>query len=129
MKISLTCLLLSCSLCSFAQISQQLIEKKSDSLFKFYDGRPGPGVAVLVVQDGKIAFEKGYGLASLEYGVKITPTTVFDIASVSKQFTGYAISTLIQQGKISPDDDIHKYLPDVPDFGKKSLAGRTLCGW
>ena len=78
-----------------------------------------PGVAVLIVQDGRIAFGKGYGLASLEYNVPITPTTVFDIASVSKQFTGYAISTLIQQGKISPDDDIHKYLPDVPDFGKK----------
>lgn len=119
MKIRLTCLLLSCSLFSFAQISPQLIGKKSDSLFKFYDERPGPGVAVLIVQNGKIAFEKGYGLASLEYNVKITPATVFDIASVSKQFTGYAISTLIQQGKISPDDDIHKYLPDVPDFGKK----------
>ncbi len=48
----------------------------------------------------------------------VTPTTVFDIASVSKQFTGFAISTLIQEGKISPDDDIHKYLPDVPQFGK-----------
>lgn len=119
MKIRLTLLLLSCSLFSFAQISPQLIEKKSDSLFKFYDERPGPGVAVLIVQDGKIAFEKGYGLASMEYDIKITPTTVFDIASVSKQFTGFAISTLIQEGKISPDDDIHKYLPDVPDFGKK----------
>jgi len=119
MKINFILLLLLGSSLSFAQVSPGLIEKKSDSLFKFYDGRPGPGVAVLVVQDGKIAFEKGYGLASLEYGIKITPTTVFDIASVSKQFTGYAISTLIQQGKISPDDDIHKYLSDVPDFGKK----------
>ena len=73
----------------------------------------------MIVQDGKVAFEKGYGLASLEYNIPVTPTTVFDIASVSKQFTGYAISTLIQQGKISPDDDIHKYLPDVPDLGKK----------
>ncbi|HTD39142.1 MAG TPA: serine hydrolase domain-containing protein, partial [Mucilaginibacter sp.] len=49
----------------------------------------------------------------------ITPTSVFDIASVSKQFTGYAISTLIQQGKISEDDDIHKYLPDVPQYAQK----------
>lgn len=117
MKIFLTALLLSCSIFSFAQVPPDVIAKKADSIFKIYDQKPG--VAVLVVQDGKIAFEKGYGLASLEYNIPITPTTVFDIASVSKQFTGYAISTLIQQGKISPDDDIHKYLSWVPDFGKK----------
>jgi len=117
MKIYLTTLLLACGLCTFAQVPGDVIAKKCDSIFNTY--KDGPGVAVLIVQDGKIAFEKGYGLASLEYNVPITPTTVFDIASVSKQFTGYAISTLIQQGKISPDDDIHKYLPDVPDFGKR----------
>jgi CubicO group peptidase (beta-lactamase class C family) len=117
MKIYLTCLLLTYSLCSYAQISGDVIAKKCDSIFSTY--KDGPGVAVLIVQDGKIAFEKGYGTANLEYNIPITPTTVFDIASVSKQFTGYAISTLIQQGKISPDDDIHKYLPDAPDFGKK----------
>ncbi|HZX57229.1 MAG TPA: serine hydrolase domain-containing protein [Mucilaginibacter sp.] len=117
MKIFLTVGLLLSSLFSFAQVSPDVIAIKSDSIFSSYDKKPG--VAVMIVQDGKIAFEKGYGLASLEYNIPITPTTVFDIASVSKQFTGYAISTLIQQGKISPDDDIHKYLPDVPDFGKK----------
>jgi len=117
MKIFLTtALLLVYRLCA-AQIPGDLIEKKCDSIFNTYDGKPG--LAVLIVQDGKIVFEKGYGLANLEYNIPITPTTVFDIASCSKQFTGYAISALIQQGNISPDDDIHKYLPDVPDFGKK----------
>ena len=86
-------------------------------MFNSYNDKPG--VAVLIVRDGKMAFEKGYGLANLEYNIPVTPATVFDIASVSKQFTGYAISTLIQQGKLSPDEDIHKYLPEVPDFGKK----------
>jgi len=96
-----------------------------DSLFKAFD-RPGsPGAAVLVVKDGRIAFEKGYGMANLEYDQPITPTTVFDIASVSKQFCGFAISTLIQEGKISPDDDIHKYLPWVPQFGK-TITVRNL---
>jgi len=117
MKIFLTSLLLLSSVFSFAQVSPDVIAKKSDSIFTDYNGKPG--VAVMIVQDGKVAFEKGYGIANLEYNIPITPTTVFDIASVSKQFTGYAISTLIQQGKISPDDDIHKYLPWVPDFGKK----------
>ncbi|HJP63957.1 MAG TPA: serine hydrolase domain-containing protein, partial [Mucilaginibacter sp.] len=117
MKIYFTSMLLVCSLCACAQIPDDVIAKKSDSIFNSYHDKPG--VAVMIVQDGKVAFEKGYGLANLEYNIPITATTVFDIASVSKQFTGYAISTLIQQGKISPDDDIHKYLPDVPDFGKK----------
>ncbi|MBS1524577.1 MAG: beta-lactamase family protein [Bacteroidetes bacterium] len=117
MKIRLMSVLLLCSLPAVAQISNDFIAKKSDSIFNTYKNQPG--VAVLVVQSGKIAFEKGYGLANLEYNIPVTPVTVFDIASVSKQFTGYAISTLIQEGKISPDDDIHKYLPDVPDFGKK----------
>ncbi len=117
MKIYLTTALLLASKICGAQIPNDVIAKECDSIFNTYDGKPG--VAVMIVQDGKIAFEKGYGLANLEYNIPITPTTVFDIASCAKQFTGYAISTLIQQGKISPDDDIHKYLPDVPDFGKK----------
>lgn len=115
MKPYLTCLLALCCLNGFSQD----LQRKIDSLFADYTKPGSPGVAVLIVKDGKIDFEKGYGLANLEYNMPITPTSVFDIASVSKQFCGYAISTLIQQGKISPDDDIHKYLPDVPDFGKK----------
>jgi len=117
MKIYLSSLLLLCGLYSHAQIAADEIAKKSDSIFNEYKDKPG--VAVMIVQDGKVAFTKGYGLANLEYNIPVTPATVFDIASVSKQFTGYAISTLIQQGKISPEDDIHKYLPWVPDFGKK----------
>ncbi len=126
MKRCLTLTLLCCGIFSCAQVSPQRMEKISDSLFSSFDIEPGPGVAVLVVQDGKIAFKKGYGLANLSYDIRITPATVFDIASVSKQFTGYAISTLIQQGKLSPDDDIHKFLPDVPDFGKKILIRHLI---
>jgi len=100
MKIYLTCALLACSLCAFTQIPGDVIAKKCDSIFNTY--KDGPGVAVLIVQDGKIAFEKGYGIANLEYNIPITPTTVFDIASVSKQFTGYAISTLIQRARYRP---------------------------
>jgi CubicO group peptidase (beta-lactamase class C family) len=71
-----------------------------------------------VIRDGETIYTKGYGLANLEYDIGITPATVFDIASVSKQFTGFAISTLLQEGKIALDDDIRKYLPEVPSFGK-----------
>src|SRR5260370_3821543 len=119
MKIHLISLLLLWSSFSIAQNKPDPIQKSIDSVFKNYDTQTGPGVAVLVVKDKQVIFEKGYGMANLEYDAPISPTTVFDIASVSKQFTGYAISTLIQQGKISEDDDIHKYLPDVPQYAQK----------
>lgn len=91
---------------------------KVDALFANYNNKTGPGVAIGVVHHGKAILKKGYGLANMEYDIPITSASIFDIASVSKQFAGLAISTLIQQGKISLADDIHKYVPEVPDFGQ-----------
>ena len=102
-----------------AQQVPDSLEQKIAAIFKAYDHTDGPGLAALIVKDGRVIFKKGYGMANLEYEARITPATVFDIASVSKQFTGFAISTLIQQGLLSPDDDIHKYLPDVPQFSSQ----------
>jgi CubicO group peptidase (beta-lactamase class C family) len=77
-----------------------------------------PGLALAVVQDGRVVFEQGRGLASLDYGVPITSSTVFHVASVSKQFTAFAIALLAQQGKLSVDDELRKHLPEIHDFGK-----------
>jgi CubicO group peptidase (beta-lactamase class C family) len=77
-----------------------------------------PGLALAVVQDGRVVFEKGRGLASLDYGVPITPSTVFHVASVSKQFTAFAITLLAEQRKLSVDDELRKYWPEIHDFGK-----------
>ncbi|HZY82788.1 MAG TPA: serine hydrolase domain-containing protein [Cyclobacteriaceae bacterium] len=76
-----------------------------------------PGVAIAVQHDGKLIYDKGFGYADLEQNVKVSPTTIFHIASVSKQFTAFAIAMLADQGKISLDDDIRKYLPEIHDFG------------
>jgi CubicO group peptidase (beta-lactamase class C family) len=76
-----------------------------------------PGVAIAVQRDGKLIYNKGFGYADLEQNTKITPTTIFHIASVSKQFTAFAIAMLADQGKLSLDDDIRKYLPEMHDFG------------
>ncbi|MEO5582121.1 MAG: serine hydrolase domain-containing protein, partial [Saprospiraceae bacterium] len=92
------------------------VEKRIDSLFSAFNSQT-PGCAMAVVQHGKVIYKKGYGIANLEYDVPITTASIFDIASVSKQFTGLAISMLIQEGKITLEDDIRKYLPEVPDFG------------
>jgi len=77
-----------------------------------------PGLALAVVQNSRVVFERGWGLASLDYGVPITPSTVFHVASVSKQFTAFAITLLAQQGKLSVDDELRKHLPEIHDFGK-----------
>lgn len=77
-----------------------------------------PGLSLAVVRDGHVIFEKGWGLASLDYGIPITPSTVFHVASVSKQFTAFAIALLAKQGKLSVDDELRKHLPEMRGFGK-----------
>ncbi len=125
--------------------SQSLKEagKKVDSLFASYN-RQTPGAAVAIVKDGKVVFIKGYGTADLENDKPITPQTVFNIASVSKQFTAFAIYLLVDQGKLSFDDDIRKYIPELPGYGtpikirhllahtsglRDQAALLTLAGW
>ncbi|GHN00486.1 hypothetical protein WSM22_19750 [Cytophagales bacterium WSM2-2] len=102
--------------------------RKIDSLFVSYNLQT-PGVAVAIVKDGKIVFQKGYGMADLDHHVPITPQTVFNIASVSKQFTAFATYLLASEGKISLDDDIRKYITELPDYGTvikvKHLLGHT----
>ena len=116
-------LLLSVNL--FAQQKADSLQLKIDAIFKQYNRSTSPGCAISIIQNGAVIFEKGYGMANLEYDIPITSTTVFDIASVSKQFTGLAISTLIQEGKVKLDDDIRTYLPEVPQF-KKTITIRHL---
>jgi CubicO group peptidase (beta-lactamase class C family) len=93
-------------------------EKRIDQLFSIWNSLESPGAAVAVEKDGKVIFKKGYGNAELEYNIPITPQTVFHIASVSKQFTCFSILLLEKEGKLSINDDIRKYIPEVPDFGK-----------
>ncbi|HVX42029.1 MAG TPA: serine hydrolase domain-containing protein [Gemmatimonadaceae bacterium] len=95
------------------------IVRRIDAVFAPYDHPDVPGCAVGVYQNGAIAFERGYGSANLEYGVPITPTTPFIMGSVSKQFTAAAIALLVEQGRLSLDDDVRKYIPELPDYGKR----------
>ena len=95
------------------------LQEKVDALFAEWDHWDSPGAALAVVKDGAIIYKRGYGCAQLEYNIPITPSTIFHVASVSKEFTAFAISLLEEQGKLSMDDDINKYLPEVPDFGEK----------
>lgn len=123
--VFIAALLLFASFNAAGQTSDNNIEAKTDSLLSHYTSET-PGAAVAVVKDGKIIFKKGYGMANLEYDIPITPKTVFHIASVSKQFTAFSIYLLEKQGKLSLSDDIRKYIPEVPDFGKP-ITIKHLC--
>src|SRR5262245_14241438 len=89
-----------------------------EGLFAQWDRTDSPGAAVVVVKDGAVLYQRGFGSANLESRAPITPQTAFDAASVAKQFTGLAVAMLIDRGKLSLDDDIRKHLPDVPNFGR-----------
>lgn len=77
-----------------------------------------PGAAALVIQDGKVVLRKGYGLANLDLGVPVSPDMVFELGSITKQFTAASILLLQERGQIRVEDDITKYLTDYPTHGE-----------
>lgn len=92
--------------------------KEVDAIFAPWDSRTTPGCAVGISRDGALEYTRGYGMSNLEYDIPITPQSIFHVASISKQFTAFSIGLLAQDGKLSLDDDIRKYLPEMPDYGK-----------
>jgi CubicO group peptidase (beta-lactamase class C family) len=115
--------------CSFllpATARCQDLGGKIDSLFREWDHTSSPGVAVGVVRNDSLIFAKGYGMANLEYGIPNNPETIFHMASVSKQFTAFSIVLLARQGRLSLDDDIHKYLSWFPDLKEKITIRHLL---
>lgn len=88
-----------------------------DHVFDAWRGTESPGCALGVSRNGRVVYEHGYGMANLETGTPITPASIFHVASVSKQFTAMAIMLLARDGKLSIDDNIRKYLPEIPDYG------------
>ena len=100
-----------------AQVADS-VARRIDAVYARYNSPSSPGCVVGVFQNGKITYEKGYGSANIEYDAPITPRTPFIMGSVSKQFTAAAIALLIEEGRIKPSDDIHKYIPELRDYGK-----------
>ncbi len=91
-------------------------EKYADSLFKVWDNPNKPGVATGVIKEGKVIYLKGFGAANLASKKPITPQTKFQLGELSKQFTSLAILLLEEQGKIALNDDIRKYVPELPEY-------------
>jgi len=87
-----------------------------DELFADRSHSDAPGLVAAVIQDGRIVYENAFGMADLERGVALTPRSVFEIGSVSKQFTAMCILLLEQDGKLSLDDDVRAYFPELPEY-------------
>ncbi|MGH9860732.1 MAG: serine hydrolase domain-containing protein [Candidatus Acidiferrales bacterium] len=108
-----------CGSGTHAQGNDAALQKKVDAIFAGYDKPDSPGCALGVIREGALVYSRGYGRANLEHNLPISSKTVFDIGSTSKQFTAASILLLEQQGKLSLDDDIRKFVPELPDYGKK----------
>lgn len=98
-------------------VSPAMLATKVDSLLSLSITDKDPGGVVGVISNHQVIFKKAYGLMNLEYNLPNTETTAFNLASVSKQFTAYAILLLEQEGKLNLDDEAHKYLAWLPDYG------------
>ena len=98
--------------------------RRVDSLFARYDSAGSPGCAVAVIRAGRLAYSHGYGLSNVGTGTRITPGSVFGLASLSKQFTAFSILLLAHDGRVSLDDDVRKWLPELPGLG--AAAGTRI---
>jgi len=105
--------------CLNLEVSLAAVSRPSDheKRLSLGDKPTSPGCALVIMRDGHIIYERGYGMADLDHNVKITPTTVFHVASMSKQFTAASVLMLAQEGKLSLDDEAIKYVPELPNFG------------
>ncbi len=109
----LTLLLYSVTFYSFGQIEES---QSIDNIFMEWNKPNTPGAAIGIVKDGNLIYSNGYGVGDLEHDIEITPSSVFYIGSVSKQFVTFSILLLEEQGKLNLDDKIQKYLPDFPEY-------------
>ena len=113
----------------FAQINQKDLIGKADSLINTYGQVNAPGMAFAVIKDGKVIYKKTVGLANLESRTPITDSTAFNIASVSKQFTAFLTLLAEKEGRLSLDDDIRTYLPELKGLSSRisirQLANHT----
>lgn len=99
---------------------------KVDKVFAQWDKTTSPGAALAVVRNGKIIYMRGYGMAKLEDGIVMTPDRIFDIGSVSKQFTATCVVMLVRDGRVALDDDVRKYIPELPNYGKTITVRHLL---
>ncbi|MGB8582929.1 MAG: serine hydrolase domain-containing protein [Candidatus Sulfotelmatobacter sp.] len=100
-----------------AAIADNVAPQTVDQLFSAYEMERSPGCSLGVIRDGQFVYRQTYGFGSLELGVPLSTQSVFYMGSVSKQFTAAAVVLAAEQGFLSLDDDVHKYIAELPDYG------------
>ncbi|MFB6318738.1 serine hydrolase domain-containing protein [Saccharicrinis sp. FJH54] len=95
-----------------AQVNPEELNKATDDLYSVFDSGNRPGCAIAVIKDGQKVYQNCFGLADLEHGISISDSTAFFLASVSKQFTGYAIAGMIRKGTLDYNAPVSRYLPE-----------------
>lgn len=95
------------------------LTEKVDKLFVSWDKPDSPGCALGIIRDGRLIYARGYGMANLEYNIQITSKSIFRIGSTSKQFTAMCLALLEEEGKLSLDDSLRKFLPQMPEYADK----------
>ncbi len=118
MRLALVTIITLGTLFRFPAPASDTLTQKVDQIFSVYDKPVSPGCSLGVIRDGNLVFRKAYGLADLELAVPLSPQSVFYMGSVSKQFTAAAIVLAAEQGYLSLNDDVRKYLPELPDYGR-----------
>ena len=124
-RLSLVALAVTLPLSLEAQIPDDAA-RRVDAIFLGWSSVTSPGCAVGVTKNGLTLLERAYGMADLEHQVPNTPETIFEGGSVSKQFTSAAIMLLVLDGKLSLEDDVRKYIPEVPDYGTPITLHRMM---
>ena len=107
-------------------VRPQPIEATIDAIFARWSSPAGPGCAVAASRDGRIVLSRAYGSADLEHGIGNTPATIFEAGSVAKQFTAAAVLLLAQDGLLSLDDDVRRYVPELPGFEQAITVDQLL---
>jgi len=102
------------------------IPERVDRIFARWDHVDSPGCALGVSRDGVMIYQRGYGMSNLEHAIAITPQSIFHVASISKQFAAFSILLLEQDGKLSVNDDVRKYIPELPSYGKTITIDHLL---
>jgi CubicO group peptidase (beta-lactamase class C family) len=116
-NVAMLCLAACCAAPAVAR-AQTPTAAALDAIYASYDRDGSPGCLVGVVRDGQIIYERGYGFANLDYGIRHSGEMVYYVGSVSKQFTAAAVALLAQERRLSLDDDVRRYIPELPDYGR-----------
>jgi CubicO group peptidase (beta-lactamase class C family) len=101
-------------------------QERVDRIFAAYDKPGSPGCALGVIRDGSFIYRKGYGRASLEFGVPLSSESIFYMGSVSKQFTAASVVLAAEKGFLSLDDNVREYIPELPEYAKAITLRQML---